>query len=123
MLPFKVYGINLAIRVLAEPPPGVSPLHCPQGHPMRYGSVVQTGDGFDEAARSFREMPKAGAIVAFEEGQALDLVGPHDVFAAANEALAPFRRVVRILMLLVGGATIATLVLAGNARRVFKIGA
>ena len=23
MLPFKVYGINLAIRVLGEPPPGV----------------------------------------------------------------------------------------------------
>ncbi|MCI0371886.1 MAG: hypothetical protein L0214_11025 [candidate division NC10 bacterium] len=69
MLPFKVYGINLAIRVLSEPPPGVSPLHCPQGHPMRYGAVVQTGDGFDEAARSFREMPKTGAIVAFEESQ------------------------------------------------------
>ena len=32
-------------------------------------------------------MPRRIALLAFEAGQALDLVGPHDVFAAANDAV------------------------------------
>lgn len=66
MQPFKVYGINLAVRVLREPPASVT-VHCPRGSPMRYGVVVQAGDGFDEGANAFREMPPMGAIIAFEE--------------------------------------------------------
>ena len=66
MVPFKVYGINLSVRVLKEPPPGVA-LHCPRGGTIRYGVVVVSGDGFDEGANAFREMPGLGSMVAFEE--------------------------------------------------------
>jgi hypothetical protein len=32
-------------------------VHCPKGSPIRYGEVVARGDGFDEGANAFREMP------------------------------------------------------------------
>ncbi|HLC20707.1 MAG TPA: hypothetical protein VJM10_01190 [Candidatus Methylomirabilis sp.] len=64
--PFTVYGINLVVRVLREPPDTLT-LHCPRGASIRYGSVVVAGDGFDEGSNSFREMPPLEAIVAFEE--------------------------------------------------------
>lgn len=68
MLPFEVYGINLVVKVLAEPPSGIS-LYCPAGSPIRYGTVVARGDGFDEGANAFRDMPPISSIVAFEEEQ------------------------------------------------------
>ncbi len=64
--PFKVYGINLVVRMLREAP-DVLTLHCPRGASIRYGQVVMAGDGFDEGSNSFREMPPFEAIVAFEE--------------------------------------------------------
>lgn len=66
MLPFKVYGINLAVRMIKEPPPALL-VHCPRGSNMCYGLVVERGDGFDEGGNAFREMPAVGSIVAFEE--------------------------------------------------------
>ena len=64
--PFKVYGINMVVRVLREPPDTLT-LHCPRGASIRYGQLVVAGDGFDEGSNSFREMPPLEAIVAFEE--------------------------------------------------------
>lgn len=63
---FKVYGINLVVRVLREPPDTLT-LHCPRGASIRYGQVVVSGDGFDEGSNTFREMPPLESIVAFEE--------------------------------------------------------
>ena len=63
---FQVYGINLLVRLLADAPADVR-VHCPKGSPIRYGEVVGRGDGFDEGANAFREMPPVRAIVAFEE--------------------------------------------------------
>ena len=53
---FQVYGINLLVRLLADAPADVR-VHCPKGSPIRYGEVVGRGDGFDEGANAFREMP------------------------------------------------------------------
>src|SRR6059036_753579 len=63
---FQVYGINLLVRLLADAPADVR-VHCPKGSPIRYGEVVGRGDGFDEGANAFREMPPVRSIVAFEE--------------------------------------------------------
>src|SRR3990167_1854596 len=63
---FQVYGINLLVRLLAEAPADVR-VHCPKGSPIRYGEVGGRGDGFDEGANAFREMPPIRSIVAFEE--------------------------------------------------------
>ena len=65
-IPIKVYGINLLVRMMAEAPADVR-VNCPKGSPIRYGEVVARGDGFDEGANAFREMPDPKAIVAFEE--------------------------------------------------------
>jgi hypothetical protein len=62
----QVYGINILVKLLSEAPPGVR-LYCPKGSPIRYGVVVGRGDGFDEGANTFREMPPIEAVVAFEE--------------------------------------------------------
>lgn len=64
--PFKVYGINLVVRILREPPDALT-VHCPRGASIRYGQVIMAGDGFDEGSNSFREMPPIEAIAAFEE--------------------------------------------------------
>lgn len=64
--PFQAFGINIIVRLLPEAPPGVR-LYCPKGSPIRYGVVVGRGDGFDEGANTFREMPPLEAVVAFEE--------------------------------------------------------
>jgi len=64
--PFKVYGINLLVRVLREAPDTLT-VHCPRGASIRYGQVLVAGDGFDEGSNSFREMPPTQAIIAFEE--------------------------------------------------------
>ena len=64
--PFRVYGINLVVRVLREAPDALT-LHCPRGASIRYGQVVVPGDGFDEGSNSFREMQPLESIVAFEE--------------------------------------------------------
>ena len=63
---FQVFGINLLVRLLAEPPADVR-VHCPKGSPIRYGEVMARGDGFDEGANAFREMPELKTVVAFEE--------------------------------------------------------
>ena len=63
---FQVYGINLLVRLMAEPPADVR-VHCPKGSPIRYGEVVGRGDGFDEGANAFRDMPPVRSVVAFEE--------------------------------------------------------
>jgi len=65
-LPFKVYGINIAVRMLKEPPASIL-VHCPRGSNMCYGMVVDSGDGFDEGGNAFRDMPALGSIVVFEE--------------------------------------------------------
>src|SRR3972149_2101358 len=65
-IPFQVFGINLLVRLMPEPPADVR-VHCPKGSPIRYGEVVGRGDGFDEGANAFREMPPIRSIVAFEE--------------------------------------------------------
>ncbi len=65
-LPFQVYGIDVLVRLLTEAPAGFK-LHCPKGSPIRYGMVVARGDGFDEGANGFREMPAVNSAVAFEE--------------------------------------------------------
>ncbi|MFQ5841840.1 MAG: hypothetical protein ACE5I8_05315 [Thermodesulfobacteriota bacterium] len=63
---FQVYGINLLIKILSEPPSEVR-LHCPQGFPVRCGMVVSQGDGLDTEANFFRPMPGIGTTVVFEE--------------------------------------------------------
>ena len=65
-IPFQVFGINLLVRLMPEPPADVR-VHCPKGSPIRYGEVVGRGDGFDEGANAFRDMPPIEAVVAFEE--------------------------------------------------------
>jgi hypothetical protein len=65
-LPFKVYGINLVVRMLKEPPASIL-VHCPRGSNMCYGLVVDRGDGFDEGGNAFRDMPPLGSIAVFEE--------------------------------------------------------
>jgi len=65
-LPFQVYGIDVLVRLVSEAPAAFK-LYCPKGSPIRYGVVVARGDGFDEGANGFREMPSVGAAVAFEE--------------------------------------------------------
>jgi hypothetical protein len=62
----QVYGINILVKLLTEAPAGVR-IYCPKGSPIRYGVVVGRGDGFDEGANAFREMPPVEAVVAFEE--------------------------------------------------------
>src|SRR4029450_4966169 len=63
---FQVYGINLLVRLLADAPADVR-VHCPKGSTIRYGGGGGRGDGFDEGANAFREMPPVRAVVAFEE--------------------------------------------------------
>ncbi len=65
-IPVQVFGINLLVKLLSEPPSDIR-VHCPKGSPIRYGKVVGRGDGFDEGANAFREMPPLEAVVAFEE--------------------------------------------------------
>jgi hypothetical protein len=64
--PCQVYGINILVKLLEEAPAGVR-IYCPKGSPIRYGVVAGRGDGFDEGANAFRDMPPIEAVVAFEE--------------------------------------------------------
>src|SRR5262249_7758377 len=64
--PCQVYGINILVKLLEEAPAGVR-IYCPKGSPIRYGVVAGRGDGFDEGANAFREMPPVEAVVAFGE--------------------------------------------------------
>ena len=70
---FQVYGINLLVRLMAEPPADVR-VHCPKGSPIRYGEVVGRGDGFDEGANAFRDMPPVRSVVAFEENPEVEIM-------------------------------------------------
>ncbi len=65
-IPIQVYGINLLVKLMADAPADIR-LHCPKGSPILYGQVVARGDGFDEGANAFRDMPALSAVVAFEE--------------------------------------------------------
>lgn len=80
--PVQVYGISLLVTLLSEPPPDIR-IHCPKGSPIRYGRVVSRGDGFDEGANAFREMPPLEAVVAFEES-AEDVEG-HYFYVSGQE--------------------------------------
>lgn len=65
-IPIQVYGINLLVKMMAEAPADIR-VNCPKGSPIRYGEVTARGDGFDEGANAFREMPAIKSVVAFEE--------------------------------------------------------
>src|SRR5262245_39279893 len=65
-IPIQVYGINLLVKMMAEAPADIR-VNCPKGSPIRYGEVIARGDGFDEGANAFREMPELKTVVAFEE--------------------------------------------------------
>lgn len=65
-IPIHVYGINLLVKMMTEVPTDLR-VNCPKGSPIRYGQVVARGDGFDEGANAFREMPDLRTVVAFEE--------------------------------------------------------
>jgi hypothetical protein len=81
-IPIQVYGINLLVRLMAEGPADVR-VHCPKGSPIRYGEVTARGDGFDEGANAFREMPDLKAVVAFEESA--EEVEGHYFYIAGEE--------------------------------------
>ena len=87
-IPVQVFGINLLVKLLSEPPADIR-VHCPKGSPIRYGQVVGRGDGFDEGANAFREMPPLDAVVAFEES-AEDVEG-HYFYVTGEE-----HRVIRL---------------------------
>src|SRR3989442_7193808 len=67
---------------MSEAPADVR-VHCPKGSPIRYGEVVARGDGFDEGANAFREMPELKAVVAFEES--VEEVEGHYFYIAGEE--------------------------------------
>ncbi len=79
---FQVYGINLLVRMLPEPPADVR-VNCPKGSPIRYGEVIARGDGFDEGANAFRDMPELKTVVAFEESA--EEVEGHYFYVALEE--------------------------------------
>ena len=81
-IPIQVYGINLLVKLMSEVPADVR-VHCPKGSPIRYGEVMARGDGFDEGANAFREMPTVGAVVAFEESP--EEVEGHYFYVAGDE--------------------------------------
>ena len=89
---FQVYGINLLIQIVSEPPSDLR-VHCPQGFPVRYGMVVGQGDGLDTGANAFRPMPGIGAIVAFEESEE-DLEGHYFYFGQDEYRVLPLDAVI-----------------------------
>ena len=83
-IPIQVYGINLLVRLMGEGPADVR-VHCPKGSPIRYGEVIARGDGFDEGANAFREMP--GLIRAYNESTGVpntDTGGYHETITLAS---------------------------------------
>ena len=70
------------VRMMTEAPADVR-VNCPKGSPVRYGEVVARGDGFDEGANAFREMPDLKAVVAFEESA--EEVEGHYFYIAGEE--------------------------------------
>ena len=90
-IPIQVYGINLLVRLLPDSPADdqVVRVHCPKGSPIRYGEVVGRGDGFDEGANAFREMPAIKSVVAFEENP--EEIEGHFFYLAGEE-----HRVIRL---------------------------
>jgi hypothetical protein len=81
-IPIQVFGINLLVKLMTEAPADVR-VHCPKGSPIRYGEVIARGDGFDEGANAFREMPAVKAVVAFEESA--EEVEGHYVYVGGEE--------------------------------------
>src|SRR5947208_16573439 len=81
-IPIQVYGINLLVKLMPEAPADVR-VHCPKGSPIRYGEVVVRGDGFDQGANAFREMPGIKTVVAFEESA--EEVEGHYFYVAGGE--------------------------------------
>ena len=85
---FQVYGINLLVRLMAEPPADVR-VHCPKGSPIRYGEVVgprrrlRRGrqclprDAADPHGRGLRGEPRGGGghyfYIAGEEHRVIRL--------------------------------------------------
>src|SRR5437762_10954780 len=99
-IPIQVYGINLLVRLMAEGPADVR-VHCPKGSPIRYGEVVARGDGFDEGANAFREMPDLKAVVAFEEsaegvgGNYFYIAGEENGVIRLDRVILPVRKATR----------------------------
>ena len=87
-IPIQVYGINLLVKMMAEAPADIR-VNCPKGSPIRYGEVMARGDGFDEGANAFREMPPIKSVVAFEENP--EEVEGHFFYIAGEE-----HRVIRL---------------------------
>ena len=87
-IPIQVYGINLLVKMMAEAPADIR-VNCPKGSPIRYGEVIARGDGFDEGANAFREMPAIKSVVAFEENP--EEIEGHFFYLAGEE-----HRVIRL---------------------------
>ena len=81
-IPIQVYGINLLVKLMPEAPADIR-VHCPKGSPILYGQVTAKGDGFDEGANAFRDMPELKTIVAFEESA--EEVEGHYFYIAGEE--------------------------------------
>ena len=80
--PFEVYGAFVLVKMLNGPPPGCE-VFCPKTGRVLYGEVTARGDGFDPACNQFREMPRAGAVVTFEESD--ETVEGHYFFLDGQE--------------------------------------
>ena len=87
-IPVQVFGINILVKMLPEVPADIR-VHCPKGSPIRYGVVMGKGDGFDEGANAFREMPAIKSVVAFEENP--EEIEGHFFYLAGEE-----HRVIRL---------------------------
>lgn len=80
--PFEVYGAYILVKMIGTPPAG-SEVFCPKTGRILYGEVAAFGDGFDPACNQFRDMPRAGALVTFEESD--ENVEGHYFFVSGQE--------------------------------------
>lgn len=80
--PYEVYGAYILVKVLPTPPAGRE-VYCPKTGRILYGEVTAHGDGFDPACNQFRDMPRPGAMVTFEESD--ETVEGHYFFIEAQE--------------------------------------
>jgi hypothetical protein len=79
---FQVYGMNVLVKIVAEPGPDRQ-VHCPKGDHILYGQVIARGDGYDPDPNSFRPMPPLGTLIVFEEGS--ENVEGHSVYVGGQE--------------------------------------
>lgn len=79
---FRVFGMNVMVRMAAEPVPD-RVVHCPKGDNILYGEVVSSGDGYDPDPNCFRPMPPLGSLIVFEE--ASESVEGHSIYVGGQE--------------------------------------